>query len=165
MKSDPTATRLTEIAWRRPLNAAEAAELRRWLATHPEAAAEWEHETALSRAVKKLPDAAVPTNFTARVLAEAQRSEPAGPLATQRNTNWWWRVFLPRTAVAAALLITGVSIYRVRETRQQEALLKTVSEIARTQPPPPTLALEDYDVVATLSRKTVADDELLSLMQ
>src|SRR5437867_3577229 len=102
MNEDPTVTRLREIAWRRPLTGTEQAELRAWLAAHPEARDEWELELALSRVVKKLPDAAVPSNFTARVLAEAQRRDAEEARGRSRTPAWWWRIFLPRAAVAAA---------------------------------------------------------------
>ncbi|TAL01484.1 MAG: hypothetical protein EPO07_08330 [Verrucomicrobia bacterium] len=162
MNADPKVTRLREIAWRRPLTGAEQAELRAWLAAHPEARDEWELELALSRVVKKLPDAAVPSNFTARVLAEAQRRDAAQARGRRRTPAWWWRTFLPRAAVAAVLLVTGLSIYRARERGKET--LTTVREITRTAPPP-TLALDDYDVIASLSTGPGADEDLLALMQ
>ncbi|MEY2466714.1 MAG: hypothetical protein QOD03_1235, partial [Verrucomicrobiota bacterium] len=59
---------LREKNWRRKLTAVEQTELRAWLAAHPEASADWEAELSLTETIVRLPDAPVPTNFTARVL-------------------------------------------------------------------------------------------------
>ena len=42
MNPDPVYQRLRETGWRRPLTAAEQAELRAWLAAHPEQQADAE---------------------------------------------------------------------------------------------------------------------------
>ena len=79
MKHDSVHERLREILWRRPLTAAEAAELRAWLAAHPDAAADWATEQQLSRAVRRLADAPVPSNFTARVSKPSSARPPPRP--------------------------------------------------------------------------------------
>ncbi len=66
--NDPLFNKLREASWRRPLTASEEAELRAWLAAHPEARAEWESDTALNDLLSRVPNAPVPTNFTTRVL-------------------------------------------------------------------------------------------------
>ena len=65
MNTDPVNQRWRELAWRRRLTEAELAE---WRAAHPESAPDAETEAALSDALAALPDAPVPSNFTARVI-------------------------------------------------------------------------------------------------
>ncbi len=77
MSNDPTYNRLRELSWRRKLTGAEEAELRAWLAAHPDAQADWEAEAGLNAALGRLPDAPVPSNFTARVLQAVEREAAA----------------------------------------------------------------------------------------
>ena len=113
MTNDPIYNRLRELSWRRKLTADEAAELRAWLATHPEAQADWEAEAGLNEALGRLPDVPVPSNFTARVLQASSRKR-AAELRRQRG-KWqvWlrWR-WLPKVAVAAVVLVAGLVSYQ-----------------------------------------------------
>ena len=59
MTNDPLYHRLRELSWRRKLTDSEEAELRAWLAAHPEAQAGWEVEAELNQALGRLPDAPV----------------------------------------------------------------------------------------------------------
>jgi len=102
MNQDPVDQKLRELNWRRELTAAERAELRTWLAAHPEAQADWQTEAALSKFLARLPDAPVPSNFTARVLQAVERETRTSERAPQRAR--WWHVFLPRAAVAASVV-------------------------------------------------------------
>src|SRR5262245_27418143 len=97
--NDPLEKKLREISWRRKLSPAEEAELRAWLATHPDAEAEWKAEAGLNEILERLPNAPVPTNFTARVLEAIEREEAA----EARRREWKWRLLLPRAAVAAVI--------------------------------------------------------------
>lgn len=164
MNQDPTINRLREILWRRPLTGAEEAALRTWLAAHPEAGIEWEAELALSRAVKELPGNAVPSNFTARVLAEVEREAKKAQQARATSARWWWRVFLPRTAIAAAILAVSVAIYQFEEAQRTADLAREASRIASSGPVP-AKALEDYATLDILTASVGADDDLLILMK
>jgi hypothetical protein len=55
MTNDSTCERWRELSWRRDLTPAEQAQLRVWLAGHPEALADWQAEAALNRALDQLP--------------------------------------------------------------------------------------------------------------
>src|SRR5256885_6899122 len=107
----PDYQRLRELAWRRKLTPAELAE---WRAAHPEAAADAEAEAALSDALARLPDAPVPSNFTARVLQDLER-EATRPAPRTRDWFWFWRVFVPRAA--AASLVVGASLFAFHRHR------------------------------------------------
>src|SRR6266576_1862078 len=108
MNPDPVCKRLRELSWRRPLTESEEAELRAWLAAHPEAQAGWEAETHLSAMLHQLPDATVPSNFTARVRQAVEQETAA---AGRRPGFQWagrWRVFLPLTS--AAVVVVGLGL-------------------------------------------------------
>ena len=79
MKNDAFLSLLRESSWRRKLTEAEQAELRAYLAAHPDARADWEMESALNAALTRLPDAPVPSNFTARVLQAVEREAVRPP--------------------------------------------------------------------------------------
>lgn len=158
MKPDPADNQWREIAWRRPLEAGEEAEFRAWLAAHPEAQAEWEAETQLSAALAQLPDAPVPSNFTARVLqsVERERQREFQPSTSRRME--WWRVYLPRVAVAVVVVGVGLFAYhRHQTTRQLEQTLQLVDSL------PGPEALEDFEAISRLSLAPAADEELLAL--
>src|SRR3989304_6073907 len=116
MKTDPAYTRLREASWRRPLTAAEQAELHACLAAHPEAQADWDAEAGLNELLGRLPDAPVASNFTTRVL-QAIEHDPAQS-ARSSVRDWRWRVWVPRLAAGVvALLVFTVLVPQ----RRQEA--------------------------------------------
>src|SRR2546423_204244 len=98
---------------RKKLTEAEEAELRVWLASHPDARPDLEADTALTRALRNLPDVALSSNFTARVLQAVEREEAA----KSREARGGWRAWLhlhrwpPRAAVACVLVGLGVGSY------------------------------------------------------
>src|ERR1051325_11026338 len=94
--------KLLETAWRRKLDAQEEAELRAWLQAHPEARADWETEAALTDHLSRLPQAPVPSNFTARVLQAAERAGIEHPPVSKWSSLL--HSLLPRVAVAALAL-------------------------------------------------------------
>src|SRR5688572_5741555 len=103
MNPDPNYERLREIGWRRPLTEAEQAELREWLATHPEDHSDAEVEAALTQALANLPEAPMPSNFASRVLEAVEReAQPVTPKGLFVSVPWW-RSFLPRIAVAVVV--------------------------------------------------------------
>src|ERR1700690_4482069 len=77
MKDEPLQNPLRELVWRRKLTEAERAGLR----APPETQADLEFESLLTEGLARLPDAPVPSNFTARVLQAAER-EAMRPRAT-----------------------------------------------------------------------------------
>lgn len=164
MNNDPAYQRLRETGWRRKLTEAELAELRAWLAAHPEAAAEQEGESALSGVLVRLPAAPVPSNFTARVLQAIEREEKQ---ATPRSRDWAWvrRFFVPRTA--AAMLVLGVGAYAVQQyqVKQRTIIGDSLVTIATVPTMPSPQALEDFDAIQKLDSDSAADKELIALLQ
>ena len=156
MNPDPNYERLREIGWRRPLTDAEQAELREWLAAHPEYQADAEVEAALTQAMTKLPDAPMPSNFTSRVLQAVERETQATERAIRPARSPWWRGFIPRLAVATLLVgITGFSYWRHQAVKQEE-LVDAAKNLVTVDP----AALEDFEAIRHLSQ---ADDGLLAL--
>ena len=122
------------------------------------------HEARLTNALNQLPNAAVPSNFTARVLAaielEAAKAE--------RSHGWTlpWRLLWPRVAVVAAVLIfVGVSLQRYETHSHRLALAKNVALVTVAQPPPSVEALENLDAIQRMSQPARADGELLAALQ
>ena len=163
MTPDPNYERLREIGWRRPLSEAEQAELREWLTAHPEQQIDTEVEAALTRALANLPDAPMPSNFTSRVLQSIERETHEAQRSAARAHTPWWRAFMPRFAVATAVVgISGISYWHYQSVKQEELAdaaknLVTVTGAGALSDP---AVLEDFEVIRQMSQ---ADDGLLAL--
>lgn len=112
----------------------------------------------------RLPDAPVASNFTARVMSavELEESRPLRPW----HVTWNWRVLLPRSAVAATVvLLVGLAFHHYELTSQRTALAKNVALVAESLPLPSVDALKNFDVIQRMSQPAHADEELLALLQ
>jgi negative regulator of sigma E activity len=144
-----------ESLWRGKLSAAERAALR--------AQPELELEARLTTALDKIPDARMPSNFTARVLQAVEREESRP--ARGRNFTWNWRALLPRVAVTAAVVFfAGLTLHQHELTAQRTALARNVALVAGAQPLPSVEALKNFDAIRRMGQPR-ADDELLTLLQ
>jgi negative regulator of sigma E activity len=117
----------------------------------------------LNQALAKLPDAAVPSNFTARVLQAVEFEE------SRRSRRWipgWnWHALLPRVAVTAAVvLFAGLTFHHHELASQRTAFARNIALVAGSQPLPSVDALKNFDVIQRMSQPR-ADEELLALMQ
>lgn len=152
---------LSEKSWRK-LTPAEVAELQTWLAKHPEAQADWETELHLTEALNRLPDAPVPSNFTARVLQAVERESAAG---SQRRTpfgKWSLRSLLPRTAAAAVVLGAGLLAYHEHTVTERRTQLAQSVKMVPSLPPE---ILQNFDTIRKMGSPTGPDRELIALMQ
>ncbi len=148
-----------ELLWRRKLTGAERSELR----ARPETAAELELESRLSESLAKMPDAAVPSNFTARVLQAVELDEGLRP--RRGILGWNWHMLLPRIAVTAALILfAGMTLHHYDLTARRTALARSAVLVAGSQPLPSVDALKNFDAIQRMSQPR-ADEELLTLMQ
>jgi hypothetical protein len=126
-------------------------------------AADFKLEARLSQALARLPDAAVPSNFTARVLQAVELEESRR--ARRWSSGWNWRVLLPRVAVTAALvLFAGLTLHHYELNSRRTALARSVALVAGLQPLPSVDALKNFDAILRMSQPR-ADEELLALMQ
>ena len=166
MDNNPLPENLRELSWRRKLTPAEAARLRAWLGSHPQATADSELETALTEALGILPDAPVPSNFTARVL-QAAALETAREQRPGRGRFWHWRPawLLPRAAIVAAVLgVAVMSVEQIRSVREQTALANRLTSVPAVAEVPSPEVLQDYDAIRQMSNPT-PDEQLLTLME
>ncbi len=165
MNPDPVYERLRELSWRRPPTAAEQAHLQTWLGAHPEAQAEVEVELALAQALRSLPEAPVPSNFTARVWQTIERTDGTPTRATGGRTVAWWRDWFPRFAVATVVVGAGLLVYRHNEAAEQVELVKNFLAAAGSPALADPNVIEDFDVICQLRPPILADNELLKLME
>jgi len=155
--------KLRETSWRRKLTPAEEAELRAWLAANPQMRDAWESEAALGRVLDHLPDAPMPSNFTARVL-QAAEAESRGP-QSRWDWKWVWRSLVPKTAFAAALIPIGLlSFYEARAAKLAQ-LGKSVAAVSKVAALPGPEILRDFDAIHQLSPTPPPDIELLALLK
>lgn len=158
MKSEPIQNRWRELVWRRKLTQAERAGLNE----APESKADWELESRLTEGLARLPDAAVPSNFTARVLQAVERETLRRPRPTV--WQWSWRVLAPRLAVGVAVLGIAGLTYQRHEFNQRARLAKNVAQLAQAQPMPSVDALKNFDAIQRMGQPH-ADEKLLALLQ
>lgn len=159
---------LMETSWRRKLTLDEEAQLRGWLASHPDKQAEWEEEIALTQQLDRLPNAPLASNFTAQVLGqldldlareERQRSTAPGPRS-------WWRQWAPRFASVLLLgTLAGTAVVQYREHQRNQV----VQGVMQVTPVAAVLApeiLRDFDAIQQLGHvRVVSDDELVAALQ
>jgi anti-sigma factor RsiW len=166
MNNDPLYDQLRQNSWRRKLTAAEQAELRSWLDAHPEAQADWEADSSLNAALGRLPDVAVSSNFTARVLQAAEREE-ARARRQQPVARFWHGClrWLPRTAFAA--LVVGVAVvgYRHSQNGRREQMAASVATISHVASLPSPDILQDFDAIRAMPPTPAPDEQLLTLFE
>jgi hypothetical protein len=120
-------------------------------------------DVRLSRALAKLPDVAVPSNFTARVLQSVELEESRR--SRRWDWGWNWHAVLPRVAVAMALvLFAGLTFHHYELTGRRTLLARDIALVAGSQPLPSVDALKNFDAIRRMSQPR-ADEELLALMQ
>jgi anti-sigma factor RsiW len=155
---------LREKAWRRKLTAAEEADVRAWLAAHPESRPDWEIEGCLTEALGRLPDAPVPSNFTARVLQAVER-EAITASRPKASRPWFLRSLARRLAVAAVVLGVGLLTYHEHTVAKRAELVRGVKVVAGVSSLPGPDILQDFDTIRQISSTPGPDSELLALMK
>jgi anti-sigma factor RsiW len=166
MTNDPIYTHLRELSWQRKLTEAEEAELRTWLAAHPDAQADWEAEAGLNAALERLPDVPVPSNFTARVLQAVEREA-----AVQRRRSAWtwggrpWLRWLPKAAFAAVILGAGLVSYHQFQAARFAAYARSVAAVSEVSSLPSPEILQDFDTIRVLNPTPPPDEQLLALLK
>ena len=166
MTNDPIFNHLRELSWRRKLTGAEEAELRAWLAAHPEAQADWEAEAGLSAALGRLSNVPVPSNFTARVLQAAGREAAAELRRGERTGPFWRRLrWLPKVAFAAIVLGTGLVSYRQFRAVRFAEYAHSVAAVSDVSSLPSPEILKDFDAIRASNANPLPDENLLAVLQ
>jgi hypothetical protein len=119
-------------------------------------------DARLTEALSRLPDAPVPSNFTARVMQAIDLEEARAPRPWL--SRWNWHSLLPRVAVAMVAIVAGIGVYEHQLSTQRHRMAASVAMIA-SQPVPSVDALKNFDAIQRMSQPVHADDELLILMQ
>jgi hypothetical protein len=148
-----------ESLWRRKLSGAERADLR--------ARPELELEARLTDALAQLPNAPVPSNFTARVLDAIELEEArAARLTGARGWHWNWHTLWPRLAVTATvLLLAGLGFQHYQAGQRQAEMTRSLSVVASARTVPSVEALNNFDFIQQMSHAERADTALLAAMQ
>jgi len=166
MTNDPIYNQLRESFWRGRLTLSEQAQLRAWLAAHPEAQAEWEGESGLNEILGRLPDVPVPSNFTARVVQAAEREAAAEVRASGWKWVFWARLrWLPRVALAATAVSAGVVSCLVIQDAQRKNLVESVAVVSTVSSVPGPDILKDFDAIRASDPAPTADEQLLTVLQ
>jgi anti-sigma factor RsiW len=158
---------LLEASWRRKLTAEEEAQLRAWLAAHPEAQGDWEEESLLNQQLERLPQSPLASNFTSQVMRKLDL-ELAQEARERRGwrTPGWWRSLMPR--FAAALLLTvlgGTAVFQYRDYRRTQ-MFESVSRLTPVAAVLQPEIAENFDAIQQLRHvPSVSDEELLAALQ
>jgi len=160
MTNDPAYQHLLELSWRRKLTLAEEAQLRAWLAAHPDIQADLDAEMGLNEILERLPQAPVPSNFTARVLEALALDARTAGRSSILQRGWRWRLrWLPRAALASGIAcVVMISCQHIRSANAVE-LFKGVALL-----PDPDV-VKNFDTIRALNRTPAADEELLNIFR
>jgi anti-sigma factor RsiW len=165
MNRDPRFEHFREQAWRGNLLPNQEAQLREWLAAHPEAREDWEAELGLSEALERMPDVSVPSNFTARVL-QAVELDKVSKERTAHRHSWSWHRSVVRWAAACVVILAGFVTYQSYVQRiASERMAKSIAAVSRVTPYLNPEILTNFDVICALDRTPPPDEELLRMLQ
>ena len=166
MTHDPIYSHLRELSWRRKLSDAEEAELRNWLAAHPEAEADWQAEAGLNAGLGRLADVPVPSNFTARVLQAVEREAVADLRRPQGKwLTWLWLRWLPKAAFAAVIVGVGLLSFHQLQAAHRKKLVESVAAVSAVSSLPGSDILRDFDAIRALNPTPAPDEQLLAVLQ
>lgn len=165
--NDPVYNRMRELSWRQKLTDAEEVEVRAWLEAHPESQADWEAEAGLNEALARLPDAAVASNFTARVLQTVVREASAQARGGGPKQRGWrtWLAWLPKAAAATIILGAGLFSYHSIVTARRSGLAQSVTAVSNVVSLPSPEILQDFEAIRALNQAPPADEQLLALLR
>jgi plasmid stability protein len=163
MNPDPVYQKLREISWRRALTEAEQAEWRAWLLAHPETQAEAEADAVLNAALAKLPDAPMPSNFTARVWQTIELEKANTTHSKPQPAAAWWRALLPRLAVACVVVLGGLGLWQQQRAKQKD-LTHVAREVASANLLSNPSVLSHFDEIVSLTPPEASPDEALLAM-
>ena len=125
--------------------------------------AEVELELRLTDALSRLKDTPVPSNFTARVLAEIDREERQ--TANRPHRRWRWN-FLPRlVGTAAVLLLAAFAVEHHDRVSHRRQMAETLASVADVHSVPSVDALNNFEAIEAMGQHAHADEELLALAQ
>jgi anti-sigma-K factor RskA len=137
----------------------------------------WQEELGLNRALGKLPNAVLSSNFTARVIQAARAQDRVEPQGSWKSlwAGWLWSRGLATAAVALGVGILGVNYHRAHQRQELAAELKQLTPLASVlaEHTPDNRGddvelLKNFDVIQSLAYvpgKTEVDTELLAALE
>ena len=169
--NDAAFNQLLDTALRRKLSAEEEAQMQACLARDPQAKAVWEEEMALSQLLNGLPDAPLPSNFTAQVLQAVER----GPQRRRhaRKLFRWFGLRRPAQQCAAACLVVvlaALGYWQYASVRRERIALALHRLAPHFDTPSTAVALppdelwNNFDAINRLPQ-TQTDEELLAVLK
>lgn len=118
--------------------------------------------TQVRALLSRLPDAPVPSNFTARVLQAVEQEEKRHSRWPVFVFGWHWRAVVPRVAVAASVAGFALFTYHQHELLvQQQELARNAALVASQMPS--VDALKNFDAIQRMSQTARPDEDLLAL--
>lgn len=159
MKDNREINDLREHLWRQELTPLERRKLRE--TSDRETQKDLALENALTSALRRLPDASAPSNFTQRVLNGIHLQQEA----TLRQAQWriLFRRWLPRLAAGCAMAAALLVWNHKAQTDRAAEMARSLAIL--TAPALTPEILRDFDAIQVMSRTPVADEDLLALMQ
>lgn len=122
--------KLVTTASRRELTDAERAELEACLAREPALRAVWHEEEQLNELLRRLPEPAVSTNFTARVLEQVgRRSESKQPMHIWAHLRTLWLVrhaWQAAIAVILGMILFDAQPWKAKDRAEMANLLSVL---------------------------------------
>ena len=112
--------------------------------------------------LSRLPDAPVPSNFTARVLQAVEQEEKRRSRWPVFVFGWHWRAVVPRAAVGA--FVAGFALFAFHQHELlvgQQELAKNAALVASQMPS--VDALKNFDAIQRMSQTAKPDEDLLAL--
>ena len=166
MSENHNQDRIRELTWRGNLSPAQQEELKAWLAAHPEERESFALDAILTASLEKLPDTSVSSNFTTRVLEQAQFERQVAQREANRTSfvfRWRWLI---RTATAVVLVAAaGITWKQVQSARAAEEMARSVTLVSEIPSLPNPELLRDFEVIQALNQTPPADMELLALLK
>ena len=159
---------LQQTQWKRKLTVEEEARLHTALPKSPEVQADWEEEKMVAELLRQLPDAPVPSNFTAQVLLAVNRGDNSE--SSSGPWRWWQWLGSVRPAYWPALagLVVCLSFFSYHEYRfvERNNLAKSVVTVSSAAALPSVELLQDFEAIHRLSHVSIpVDTELLAALQ
>ena len=157
---------LIETSWRRPLTEVERVKLAKILEANPQWQESFREDAALNGLLRRLPTAAVSTNFTARVVQAARRVPPK-PARRLRLESFPWLSagWVPRLALGAAMICCGLLSFHEYQAMRRAQEARAIVSVSHLAGVPSIDWLENFDTINSMNKIKVADDDLLTVLQ
>jgi anti-sigma factor RsiW len=155
---------LLALRHKRPLTPDEQARLDGWLAAHPADRDRWAEEGALSRALHRLPQSNIPSNFMARVWQDIEAAEREEERTRPSWPNWFRRPSLAQQFALAVLVLAAVLVFQGRRARTPTQVARSIEQVATLARVPSVELLKDFEAIRRLNQPS-ADLELLAAFE